>query len=353
MGRARNLKNKERWYLPRTNQFFNFGYCYERGGKAYTYIQGHKRESTNYLWLPSHKEYAINELMQRIVNQFTVQDIPGPAFTISQLQQKFINIHFKNFSQINKNKHLDAFRHFFKADLPLDPEIIRENLNELIQISTLHQNTLNNLLNIIYTVFKFGVAEGYIERNPLLRAMIPKKVKTTNLVMTLKEICLLFKHFYKKNDPEMAYLILFIRLTGMRIEEVINLKWEDIHTKYFLIHGKGNRPRQFSLQLFPETKTVIKHLKKYQAINNGRVFRWINRKTPQQMLRDAMKKYKIWVDGKLFHSIRKFRENELIRDNRYDVVDVAEIMGHTPQTQAKHYIEILGAERMFEKLSKR
>ena len=61
--RPRNLKRKDRWYLPKDHPFVRLGYVYERKEIAYICV-GSFRKSTNIPFIKSNKELVliINDL---------------------------------------------------------------------------------------------------------------------------------------------------------------------------------------------------------------------------------------------------------------------------------------------------
>jgi hypothetical protein len=75
-----------------------------------------------------------------------------------------------------------------------------------------------------------------------------------------------------------------------------------------------------------------------------RLFGYVNCKTPQQHLRNAFRHLNIYVSGRLFHSIRKLLENELLFVYHIPDKIVAQMLGHTVQTQRMFYEKFLQAD---------
>jgi integrase len=299
-------------------------------------------------WLPELKSKALELLEQRIFEQFSGKK--QSVLSLKDLIEKFQDLHFSNMSKANRSKHYQAFNNFLDKNLPLDSNIIRDYLNKKIINSELNPNSINRLLVIINRVFKFAVEENYLDKNPLLKAMVPKTHKTELKILTDKELKKALDYFKEKNI-RMYYLTKFIRLTGMRINEAVTLKNSDIKDNMIIIHGKGNKDRQFTLKPFPELVKIINKVKSLPTADvsdRDRLFGYINSKTPQQHLRKAFRDLGIYDSGRLFHSIRKLRENELLYDLNIPDKIVAQMLGHTVQTQRRFYEEKLSAERQAE-----
>lgn len=115
------------------------------------------------------------------------------------------------------------------GDLEVD-NITRKNLQSFITefASTHKQNTVINITKPISGSLKWAEENGYIDSSPWKNIKIPKDFSEKEIeVFTKDEISLLLeaKHYQQiKKD-----MIILGYRTGMRIGEILTLRWEDIN----------------------------------------------------------------------------------------------------------------------------
>lgn len=138
-----------------------------------------------------------------------------------------------NRERILKNHIIPRF-----GDIPIDDITtgdIQEWFNELAK--TYSKETILKIKNIMSPVFDGAVEDGYIKRNPLHssrlkiegrptvhhRALPPDKIATVRNTIPVMDV----------RERRMTALLCS---TGMRIEEILGLRWEDIDTERDCIH---------------------------------------------------------------------------------------------------------------------
>lgn len=284
-----------------------------------------------------------------------IYDYLTPPVTQRKADNHTIDSLFIEYTAIRNNQFPDhlrrlryAFRHFLTADLSINNiDEIRDHINNNIAATTLSINNSRKILQALQRFFRFAVDEGYIERNPIINTMIPSAVKPDKKIFSPEEVEQIIEYFADKK-PELALLIKFISITGARISETINLRWEDINDTRILIHGKGNKDRIFPIKPFPELKQVLNDLRLFD--NDGKVFQWDAVTNLQIHLRNACTKLGFREEKKSFHSIRKMRENQLIIEYGLDMNITAELMGHTRRVQEEHYLDVMKEETLTQKI---
>lgn len=346
----RPRSRKQRWDHP----LYNIGFCFNRAGIVYTEING-ARLTTNLKWHVNNKELALSMLEKRVLEHLNpkVEEEEVQKKTVFELIKEFTTIHFPNVSITAQRKFNQACTHFIKKDFYLDDyESIKNHVIENLKNNKLHQNTRHKLIQALRQIFTYGVEEGYLDRNPVTKNIIPKPVKPEYVIFSFIEVKKLIEYFLKKEKIEFSLLIEFLSITAVRINEAIQISWLDIDEEKITIHGKGNRDRPFPIQAFPEIIPVLKKLEEFKDINNGKLFRWNSYAKLEKWIRDALKDMGIENKGN-FHAIRKMRENQLIQDEDLDLNIVAEILGHTKRVQEKHYLDVLGAKKLTEIILRR
>lgn len=190
--------------------------------------------------------------------------------------------------------------------------------------------TIDNKISIVRALYNFAKKQGYTrEDNPAEnRALLTKKqrLKGGYAIFEKEEIELFFKSEFfkeqKKKDPDYTTAVIIGLFTGCRIGEITSLKKEQ-----FKISPKGN-----AYITIRDSKTLagIREVPIHPLVYN-KIFDFINSKT------DKIFKY-IEKDGKgsgnavgkkfarnvesagitrdklVFHSLRKFVNNELLKD---------------------------------------
>ena len=96
---------------------------------------------------------------------------------------------------------------------------------ESFQLRSKSQNTINNKLAAIKSLFSFGIKTGYLSANPA------SMIKTTKAKDALNERILLdteVKELINSADNERDRLILILLyILGLRISELVGLNWSD------------------------------------------------------------------------------------------------------------------------------
>jgi integrase len=347
---ARKRSRKERW----DHKTYNIGFCYNRDGVVYTNIAG-LRKSTHLKWLKSNRSEALEILDFRVQKYFNGETASIEEETVFGYTFKFLERHSSTKDKDFHRKVKNAVSHFFKKDYMLsDIAGIRDELYTNIGSTTYNTNTLRRALRYISQIFNSAIQEELISKNPVLKNMYPKEVKANRPAFGKDDILKLHDYFMGKNDVEVAFLIKFLMITGLRVGEAINIKKSDIHPTYIQIHGKGGIDRQFptSEDLFPELKPLIEALLAFNTIGN-KLFSWTTYAKVGLRLRLACVALEIYTEGQAFHAIRKYAENSMIDDSRFDIRIVAELLGHSIRIQEKHYLQRLGADKIAKLLKER
>lgn len=138
----------------------------------------------------------------------------------------------------------------------------------------------------------------------------------------------------ESTDPEFAYLLKFLYLTGFRIAETLRLKWDDIDYQNKIIVVE-NKIKKGSYDLFPIHEQLIEHLVIIKSLasrrkhKKERVFRW-SEDTKSRLTRrlNAIEmKLGIKIARQAFHRFRNTFSNKLI-DSGLPVLAVRDLMRH-------------------------
>ena len=350
-------KEKERWVSSK----YNIGYCQQINGIIYTRISDN-RKTTKLVWNEKNKREAIRILEERIKYYLHPELLKQETqelgiTTLFSAISDFQSIRYKDFTNNVIGVFQRAFNYYFAEDMPLNYESILQHVIKKNNESDLKVSTRRKYLMQLNRFFEFCIERNYLDKNPLLIIGKPSNPRKEEfLIYEDKEIEAIIKFFREKSLNEYACLFKFLSLSGMRISEALNLKWEDVSDKEIKIYGKGGAIRHFPLQtaenriLFPE---IIDTLNELRLINKNveRVFHWNDPAKPRHHLKIAFQKLGIAkiINGQA-RTIHTFRptaeywwENVLMLP--FDVI--CDLAGHSMAVRQAHYRK----QRKFKELS--
>ena len=125
---------------------------------------------------------------------------------------------------------------------------------------------INDLLKVFKTFFNYCEKEGHIKTSPAASIRNMKQPKVVIMTFSENEILGLLNHFSGRDFISIRNKTIIALLfdTGMRLAEVINLRSEQIHDEYILVHGKGNKER-----LVPVSPFLAKQLLRYRTVRDS------------------------------------------------------------------------------------
>ena len=353
----RTSKNsKNRWVHP----WYKYAYCFPREtakGETYVYTcVDSQRKATGIIWKPSNKNLAMDALER---HRQAVQN-PRPADTG---EYKTINDAFKIFAQdylaglkdSTIRQYKVMWRKYLKMNYRLDQyDEIKQMVLSVKAESTNTDNSEWKRVQRVRKFFQYCIDEGWMDRNPVTKSMIPKYTDPKVDIFTDTEINAILERFRELNNFEMILLIEFALATAMRIQELINMRWEDITDREIFIKGKGDRERIIPLRvkLFDRVNLLLAELSR---MNKEKVFSWKYQQTPTKSFRNAIRHINedsgnINIDErKTFHYLRKTAINRW-KTLGLDIEIRSAFAGNNIAVQVKNYLANPDAEFFEEKL---
>ena len=173
---------------------------------------------------------------------------------------------------------------------------------ESFQLRVRSQNTINNKLAAIKSLFSFGVKTGYLSANPA------SMVKTTKAKDALNERILLDKEVKElinaasterdlpcRYAPRNRAILILLYVLGLRISELVGLNWSDFQPTdngvTVTIFGKGHKTRTLLI-----TRTLWSELKqlprseKTKAVFLSRFGNRLDRHAIHRLIKKAVEK---------------------------------------------------------------
>ncbi len=140
--------------------------------------------------------------------------------------------------------------------------IIRSWIIHLLE-NKISNRSVNRKLSTLKSYFKYLIKEGVIEENPMHKVLSPKTAKKLPIFIEESSMDLLLDEidfgtgFMATRNKLIIELFYF---TGMRLNELINLKLNDIsfYDESLKVLGKRNKER-----IIPLNNTVLKNIEEY------------------------------------------------------------------------------------------
>ncbi|GJQ57481.1 MAG: site-specific integrase [Candidatus Scalindua sp. AMX11] len=182
---------------------------------------------------------------------------------------------------------------------------LRRQLNEYIH-ARLEAGKSSKILNRTIGLFKrltnFGIKTKVITFDPIADMQFFKEKRQPRRVLTKKEIHLLLEHSGKYSVIWLTFL-----LTGLRISELIELKWDDVDLENGTMLVRGSKT-EAGVREIPITKKLVTEIKKIPGKREGFVFKT---KLGTQFKNNLLKRFKerlvkagIDREGLNIHSLR-------------------------------------------------
>ena len=223
-----------------------------------------------------------------------------PKLTNAQGDRALVRFWISQKAKTTQNTYITASRQFLEFTGKELKEVMVEDILlwlESFQLRGASQNTVNNKLGSIKSLFSFGVKTGYLRANPA------SMIKTPKAKDTLHERILVEKDVKKliaaaKNDRDRCILIM-LYLLGLRISELVGLDWSDFEQIgdceiAVTILGKGSKTRTLLIgNLFYLSLQQLPRSDKCEAVFISRLKNRLDRHAIHRMIKDAAKRAKV------------------------------------------------------------
>lgn len=219
-----------------------------------------------------------------------------PKLTDASLDVELIRLWISQKSKTTQKTYITISRQFLTFTGKELDEVKLEDILlwlESFQLRGFSQNTVNNKLAAIKSLFSFGVKTGYFSVNPA------SMIKTTKAKDALNERILETEEVKElineaTNERDRAILIL-LYILGLRISELVGLNWSDFQPTddaiAVTIFGKGHKTRTLLIthQLWSELKQLTRS-DKTEAVFLSRFGNRLDRHAIHRLIKKAVEK---------------------------------------------------------------
>ncbi len=211
-------------------------------------------------------------------------------------------------------------------------EISAAELQDTLKIfKSLKPASLARKIAALKSFFRFLKKRGYIKSNPCLKLPRPRVPERLPNIIKQKDMGTLFDT--PAQDLTELALLLFYQ-TGLRISELLNLKWSDIQWGRAILlvqKGKGGKSRQ--IPLLPVSLKALKNFSKGKN-REEKIFSM----SDHQMRRSIKRHLKAW--GNLTpHSLRHTFASHLLTEGA-DLRSIQELLGHQSISSTQIYTHL-------------
>lgn len=246
--------------------------------------------------------------------------------TFKQVYEQWSEKHFKKIGHARAINIKSRYKvHLSKLDNANICDLKIKDLQELYDSLPIASGTANQIKSILKMIFDFAVRNEYIDKNPT--EFIELKKHETVLerkIFTNDEISFLWDNI----NLELVDTILIMIYTGMRIEEFLNLKTDNINLeeRYCIAGSKTeagkNRLIPFNHKILPLITKRFKDKNTYLIVYNGKKMSYSTYRRAFVKLMEVLN---------LEHTIHDCRHTfaTLMSNAEANPVSIAKIIGHS------------------------
>ena len=152
----------------------------------------------------------------------------------------------------------------------LSPRLLQEYYNYKTETEGLSPKTVININLFLHKALSYAVTEGYIPSNPAASINLSRGNKPQIEILTRDEQAQLIRASYQHRYGVFIRLVLF---TGLRLGELLGLRWEDLDMKASLLHvrrtlNRLNKVRKPTVPGENRTEIVIQPPKSQNSIRS-------------------------------------------------------------------------------------
>lgn len=190
-------------------------------------------------------------------------------------------------------------------------------------------STVNRELTILRRMFNLAVQWEMTTVNPVKGVSFYKVTNERLKIYSMKD----FKRLYDAAYPNLKPVLIAAIYTGMRLGELLNLKWQDVDFDKACIYVRDSK--NFESRTLPMHPEVKQALSKYREESKGEhVFKYKDKNSLGSSFRKVLSNLEI--KDLCFHSLRHTFASTLAM-NGVDLTTIQELLGHKSIVMTKRY----------------
>lgn len=214
-------------------------------------------------------------------------------------------------------------------------DITREHIDAFLEYQQEHgykPTTTNRQLAAIASLFRYFQRQGYEVTNPCQYESRRKQARTIPSTIPVKQLANAYRHAVGVRKTMLGLLA----TTGIRIQEMLDMQWEDIDfdSNTIKINGKGSKERVVRTEdyILSDLKRTHEMLKPH-----GKMF-YISQRKARYMIYEALLPY-CRCSQLNPHAIRHTFATELAK-NGENAITISKILGHSKIETSQKYVDM-------------
>jgi integrase len=284
---------------------------------------------------PETEQAMLNKLTDLKRDKFGIEKPRGNVF-FEEFADEFLEVYSKQNkrSWVRDRSAIKHFNEFFKGKVlsAISPELI-ERYKAARKDEGANPATINRELACLKTIFNIAILWGKTDFSPAKQI---KRIPVNNIrekFLSDEEM----RRLVGAADPEIKPVLIIALSTGMRRNEILDLKWQNVHFegKYiFIEYSKSGKTRRV-----PMNDLIIEALKNVPKVSefvfySPKIRAKISISTVRTAFLKACEKAKI--KDLRFHDLRHCAASAMVRRG-IDLVTVSKILGHSSIIMTMRY----------------
>ena len=273
---------------------------------------------------------------------------------ISDFKDFIMTKNYSNNTLISYLSDLYYFSEFVKKDLT---KVKEEDIRDYLEFLNLHKEKASSVrrrISTLKTFYKFLYNNGYIDKkdNPLVKTVYPKLEKKLPKFIYYNDLLEIINESTRDSDGLRDRLIIeMLYATGVRVSELVNIKYSDIdyNNRRIRVCGKGNKERivyygEYAEDILKEYMSTHKKNELGYVFTNNRG-QQITDRGIRYIIDGIMKKLSVKVHVTP-HVLRHTFATDML-NNGCDIKVVQELLGHSSLRTTEVYTHVTN-ERLKE-----
>ncbi len=222
---------------------------------------------------------------------------------------------------------------------------------------------INDLLKVFKTFFNYMVKESHMPESPAAKVKNMKQPKTKIITFSENEIRKILNFYSGRTYLEIRNrtMIAMFFDTGMRLTEVITLRWEQIREDYILVHGKGAKERLVPVSPYL-AKAILQYRQTKESYFDGKlpenyVFvsqtgKKLTAEAITKVLKKAAKVVNVNPQVRVSPHTCRHTFAHLQLKNGIDLYTLSRLMGHENVAITQRYLEGIKDDEVLRKAQK-
>lgn len=295
---------------------------------------GHRVRQIVGLSRPETEQAMLNKLEDLKRDKFGIEKPRGNVF-FDEFADEYMELYAsQKRSWVRDRSAIKHFNEFFKGKIlsAISPELI-ERYKAARKDEGANPATINRELACLKTIFNIAILWRKIDSSPAKQI---KRIPVNNI----REISLSdeeMRRLVEAADPEIKPVLIIALSTGMRRNEILDLKWQNVHFKekyIFIEYSKSGKTRRVPMNdLIVETLKNVPKVSEF-VFYSPKIRAKISISTVRTAFLKACEKAKI--KGLRFHDLRHCAASAMVRKG-IDLVTVSKILGHSSIIMTMRY----------------